>query len=87
MEIEFIQRKKNFLKLKVVGEDHTICNLIRKELFNHPSTSFAGYRKEHPLKDYSILVLRTRRKDTLLVLKKAIANAIKNLEALKKEIK
>lgn len=87
MEIQILEEEKNKLKFKVIGETHTLCNALRKELFNDDSVQFAGYTIEHPLIKEAIFVVSTTKKDP----KKAVADAIeriqKNLEKLETEIK
>ena len=34
MEIKVLEKKKNKLKLEIIGENHTFCNSLRKELWN-----------------------------------------------------
>jgi len=37
------------LVIKLVGEDHTLGNLIAKHALNHPHVRLAAYTIEHPL--------------------------------------
>ena len=48
MEISILEEGKGILEIEVKGEDHTICNALRNELWNH-SVEISAYNVEHPL--------------------------------------
>ena len=85
MEVNILEENKNFLKLEIKGEDHTLANYLRKELWQDKDVNVAGYNVEHPLVSSPVLIVETSRGDP----KKALMNAIdrlkkKNIELLSK---
>jgi DNA-directed RNA polymerase subunit L len=83
MELRVIEKEKNLLRLEIIGEDHTFCNALRKELWNDSDVTFAGYKIEHSLIDNPILVLQTKTKSPKAVLEKAV----KRLKANNKKLR
>ena len=83
MEIKVIEKKKNKLKLEIIGEDHTFCNSIRKELWNDKDVKVAGYNIEHPLVSNPVLTLETDKKDP----RKVLEATIKRLKSKNAQIK
>ncbi len=81
MRIEVLKEDKNELKLKVHGEDHTLMNMLRGKLAE--KVDFVAYRKEHPLDDFVVFLVRTKRGSPRTVIKRAIKELIKEWEALK----
>lgn len=83
MELRVIEKGKNLLRVGIVGEDHTFCNALRKELWNDGDVAFAGYKIEHGLVDNPVLVLQTKTKSPKTVLD----GAVKRLKANNKKLK
>lgn len=83
MEIKVIEKEKNKLKIEIIGEDHTFCNSLRKELWNDDDVKVAGYNIEHPLVSHPVLTLETEKKDP----KKVLEAAIKRLKTRNEKIK
>lgn len=83
MEIKVIEKKKNKLKLEIIGEDHTFCNSIRKELWNDKDVKVAGYNIEHTLVSNPVLTLETDKKDP----RKVLEATIKRLKSKNAQIK
>jgi len=48
MEISILEESKGRLEIEITGEDSTLCNALRDELWNHDVES-AAYNIEHPL--------------------------------------
>ncbi len=86
MEIEILPSEKGSLKVKLVGEDHTFANALRKQLWNNSNVKLAGYNIEHPLVSDPILVLDVDEKqDPKKILLKAAEELKKeNLERISK---
>ena len=86
MELKVIEEKKNKLILEVEGEDHTLCNAIRKELWNDKNIKVAGYFINHPLVGVPKIVVESSDEP-----KKSLIEAAKRLkkanEKLRKEVK
>jgi len=47
MEIAILNEDKENLELEIEGEDHTLCNALRSELWNQ-DVDLAAYKIEHP---------------------------------------
>lgn len=79
MELRPIEDEKTKLVLEIIGEDHTLCNPIRKELWNDKTVKVAGYNIEHPLVSNPVLVIESA--DA----KKSLLGAIDRLKKQNKE--
>lgn len=80
MELIPLESSKTKLVLEIVGEDHTLCNPIRKELWNDKTVKVAGYSIEHPLISNLVLVIEAA--DA----KKSLLDAIERLKKQNKEL-
>lgn len=84
MEIRILKRDRNELKLEIVGEGHTFCNVVQKVLLKNQSIDLAGYNIPHPLAAKTLLYVRTRgRKKPEVILWKAIKEVQKDTETFK----
>ncbi len=78
MEIRVLEEAKNRIRFEVKGEDHTLCNLLRKELWNNKHVTVSGYNIDHPLVSEPIMLVETDGKeDPRKVLIKAV-DSLKN---------
>lgn len=75
MEIKVLEKAKNLLKIEIVGEDHTFCNALRKELWNDKDVKVSGYELSHSLVSKPILIVETTSKNP----KTALLDAVKRL--------
>ncbi len=82
MEVKVISKSKNELRLEIIGEDHTFCNLLQNVLLQDKNVELAGYDQPHPLIRSSIVYLKTRREVSP---EKTLLNALANLQELNKE--
>jgi len=64
MHVKILEKDKNFLKLEIEGEGHTLFNFIQSLLLHEKEVEIAGYNKPHPLMENVILYLRTKGKAT-----------------------
>jgi DNA-directed RNA polymerase subunit L len=83
MEIKILKEDKNKIEFEVVGEDHTLCNAIRDELWNNEDVEISAYNIKHPLISNPIMLVETSKGDP----KKALQNAVSGLRKKIKEIK
>jgi len=83
MEIKLISKGKTKIQVEIVGEDHTFCNSLRKELWNDKDVKVAGYNIEHPLVSSPVITIETTKKDP----KKVLEAAIKRLKTRNAELK
>ena len=81
MDIKILEETKERLKIEIIGEDHTLSNILRKELWNDKSVKVAGYRIEHPMVGSPILLVESD-KDA----KKALFDAVNRLRQKHKEL-
>ncbi|MAG50348.1 DNA-directed RNA polymerase subunit L [archaeon] len=84
MELKIMEQSKNKLKFKVEGEDHTFCNVLRKELWNDQHIKVSGYHIEHPMLGQPLFVVETDGKETP---KSALTKAVTRLKTKNKELK
>lgn len=82
MEITVLDKDKKFLKIEVIGEDHTLANALRKELWQDKDVKVAGYNIEHPLVSSPVIVVETEKQDP----EKALFNAVDRLKKKNSEI-
>lgn len=64
MELELIEKGEGSLLIKVRGEDHTLCNLLRKTLHSDKHVVTASYVIEHPLVEPPKLYVKTKKGKT-----------------------
>ena len=82
MQVRVIQKNKNELKIEIVGEDHTFCNLLQNVLLQDKNVEIAGYDQPHPLIRSSIVYVRTKRDVSP---EKTMLSALSNIKDLNKE--
>ncbi|MGA3404284.1 MAG: DNA-directed RNA polymerase subunit L [Candidatus Bathyarchaeia archaeon] len=82
MEVKVLQKTKNELKIEIVGEDHTFCNLLQNVLLQDKNVEIAGYDQPHPLIRSSIVYVRTKRDVSP---EKIMLSALANIKDLNKE--
>lgn len=82
MEVKVLSKSKNDLKLEIVGEDHTFCNLLQTLLLEDKNVEIAGYDQPHPLIRSSIVYLRTKRDVSP---EKVLLNALAGIQELNGE--
>ncbi len=81
MEINILEQEANRLKVEIVGEGHTFCNALRKELWNDKSVKIAGYTIGHSLMPRPVLTIEAA--DA----KKSLSEAVKRLKKQNKELR
>ena len=82
MELKVLSKSKNELRLEIIGEDHTFCNLLQNVLLEDKNVELAGYDQPHPLIRSSIIYVRTKREVSP---EKTLLNALENVRELNKE--
>ncbi len=87
MELELLERDDDSLLIKIVGEDHTFCNLLREELLRDESVVSASYTVEHPLNEYPKFYIKVKKgKTPERVFIDAAARVSERLEDLRKQL-
>jgi len=82
MEIKVLEENKEKIVLEVIGEDHTLLNLIRDELWQDKDVEVAGYHIDHPLVSNPVLTIETNGKESA---KKALQSCLDRLKKKNKE--
>jgi len=87
MEIKILEKTKDTLKLEVSGEDHTLCNALRKELWEDKTVEVAGYNMKHPLISEPEIIVEVKSGDPVKALLKAVDGLKKKNKDILVEIK
>ncbi|MFQ6129675.1 MAG: DNA-directed RNA polymerase subunit L [Candidatus Hadarchaeaceae archaeon] len=87
MELELVEKGEGSLLIKVRGEDHTLCNLLRKSLYDDKYVIAASYVIEHPLTEPPKFYVKTKKgKSPERVLTDAAGRVAEELEELRKQL-
>ncbi len=84
MELNILMDKKNKLIVQVKDGDHTICNALRKELYNDSHVKNAGYTIRHPLVGIPRIIVET---DTSTTPRKALIAAAERLKKANEQMR
>ncbi len=71
MQVKVEQQDKETVILEIVGEKHTLPNLLRRALWDDPTVSLAAYEKSHPYIGSPRLIVKSSNP------KKSLMDAIK----------
>ena len=86
MEINVVNEAGNKLVFELKGEGHTLCNMLKKELWSNKHVKVATYAVEHPLIGIPKMMVET---DGTITPRKALSQAAdklnKELDKFKKE--
>lgn len=85
MEIKILEDKKNRIVLEIEGEDHTFCNMIKKELWNDSHVKIAAYNIDHPMVGKPRMIVETDGGDPRKSLTEAAKRVGKDLDKFKSE--
>jgi len=86
MEIKVLENKKNRVVFEIEGEDHSFCNVLKKELLNDEHVKIATYAIEHPLISKPKMILETDGEEEVSkALKEAAKRVGKKAEKFKEE--
>ncbi|MHA2407088.1 MAG: RpoL/Rpb11 RNA polymerase subunit family protein [Candidatus Ranarchaeia archaeon] len=72
MQVKIKESTTNSMLIEFVDEGHTLGNLLRSMLSEHPSVVSAAYRVIHPLKNLMEISFQTQKERPLKVLKTII---------------
>lgn len=82
MELKILSSEKDSLKIELIGEDHTLANALKTQLWKDTGIKLTGYNIEHPLVSNPVLVVEGN--DPKKMLMNAVAELKKNnLELIK----
>lgn len=83
MELNTIEESKNKLIVELVGDTHTIPNVLQKELWNDKDVVISGYNIEHPLVGKPHILVQTKSKAPRTALIDAVKRIKKDLDKFK----
>lgn len=78
MELRIISKSEREVKLEIIGEDHTLGNLLVKEALLHPDVEYASYRMPHPLKNMIEFTLVVRENSNVA---KTLSDIIRSIQS------
>lgn len=81
MELELISKGKNSLEFFVVGERHTLSNLLKSWIEKDSAVEFSAYTLDHPLGNKAKFIVKTSGRKSP---EKVVEDAC---EAVEKELK
>lgn len=87
MEIEIIEKSKKKLKFNLKGEDHTFCNILRKELNNDKNVKIAEYRVENSLTSTPVFFVEVESGSPAKALADAVKRVAKQCEVFSNKFK
>ncbi|HEU98210.1 MAG: RpoL/Rpb11 RNA polymerase subunit family protein [Fervidicoccaceae archaeon] len=81
------KRTDTEIELEIIGEDHTLGNLLAKRILEEKGVLMSYYRIEHPLKESIILYVKTDGSITPLeAIRRALRNTISQIDSIGAEI-
>ncbi len=87
MELELVEKGEGSLLIKVRGEEHTLCNLLRKTLSDDKHVVAASYAIEHPLTEPPKFYVKTKKgKTPERALTDAAGRVAEQLKELQKQL-
>ena len=87
MEFKIIEESKTKLIFELVGETHTFCNVLKKELQGIKGVNIATYKIDHPLVGIPRFQIETKDVEPRKALKEALKNLKKNAKDFENEVK
>ena len=84
MKIKVIENKTNELKIEI--DDSTLCEALRKELWEDKALVQASYSRKHPI-EKPILLIQTEGKSAKKALQDAVARLAKKNDEFAKALK
>jgi len=77
MEIKVLEEDKKKIIFEIKGENHTLSNLLEKEIWKDEDVKAAGYNVSHPLIGVPTMVVETNGKKTA---REAVDDAVKRMK-------
>ena len=62
MEIKVLKKTSDEIRVEIIGEGHTFCNLLEKALLEDPMVEVGGYSLQHPLVSNPVVHVRMKEK-------------------------
>ncbi|MEK6839459.1 MAG: DNA-directed RNA polymerase subunit L [Nanoarchaeota archaeon] len=83
MELVPLEQSKNRLKIEIRGEDHSFCNILKKEVWHDKNVDIGGYTVEHSLVSQPVFVVQVKNGEA----KKTLLDAVDRLKKLTKDLR
>jgi len=87
MEINVLEEKKGRLVFELSGSSHTICNILKKELWNDKHIKNVGYTIRHPLIGKPEFIVETDGDDPRKIVSSATQKIKKDMEKFAEDFK
>jgi DNA-directed RNA polymerase subunit L len=64
MDVKILKKTPDEMRIEIVGEGHTLCNLLQRALLDDETVEIGGYNIDHPLVSNPIVyvVMKAKRK-------------------------
>ena len=86
MKVKILNEDSNNISVEIEGEGHTLCNLLRNELWNLGVDS-CGYNLKHPIISSPILNVEVSKGKPLKFLFSSVDEIKKKIKSLRAEFK
>ena len=86
MKVTILEDTKTRLKFELKGESHTLCNILRKELWGDKDLIAAAYHLEHPMIGHPTFIIE-HKKDAKKAIQSALSRLTKQTEEFREKFK
>ncbi|MFQ5871552.1 MAG: RpoL/Rpb11 RNA polymerase subunit family protein [Candidatus Geothermarchaeales archaeon] len=86
LEVEILSSDEKTLKFKIVGENHTLGNLIQDMLIRDERVKGAGFVRAHPLEQEIVFDVFLSKGEPMGVLRENVEKVKKYLDELREEV-
>ena len=87
MELKVEAKSEKYWIVTLVGEDHTLANVIAERLMMDSDVEFASYVLDHPSVAHPKIIVRTKKGTAHAALKKAIDKVSDEVSDFKAKVK
>ncbi len=84
MEIKLLEKKDDYLKLRIFDEPHTLYNLLKEEVLKDDKVLMCGYTRDQTFEDTIIFQIKTREGENPVEI---ILDAARRLKEINEEFK
>ncbi|MBS3159372.1 DNA-directed RNA polymerase subunit L [Candidatus Woesearchaeota archaeon] len=85
MKIRVIKEDKDEFEFEIIGEGHTICNYLRKRLWDQKNIGYAAYSLKHPQVAEPVFFVKGQKPKKLI--QSAISDMKKEIQEFNSELK
>ncbi|MFA5106526.1 MAG: DNA-directed RNA polymerase subunit L [Candidatus Micrarchaeia archaeon] len=85
MKINFLAKEAHYVEIEIVGEDHSLPNALRELILQDDDVEFAAYKMPHPQIANPVLIVRTKSKNALAIVKSAAKELSKQAKEMREE--